>query len=242
MKKVIHYTNNAIDTFILIVSLIFLIIGGYSLWDSLKIESNSATATYNMYRPGKEQESFAMLKKLNPEVLGWLTIEGTHIDYPLVQGKDNAKYVNTDAKGEFSLSGSLFLDYRNQKNFLDANNIIYGHHMEKKSMFGELSSFADKSYFETHRYGKIYYDDIWHTIEFLVFLRADAYDEQIYDIHLSHTTCPEFVEQIKARSIQFRNVDITENEHFVTLSTCALTRNTNERDILIGRITDRPLE
>ncbi|MCG4817374.1 class B sortase, partial [Collinsella aerofaciens] len=73
--------------------------------------------------------SFEQLKELNPEVFGWLTVYGTNIDYPVTQGKDNWKYVNTNALGEYSLSGAIFLDYTNRKDFQDFNSILYGHHM-----------------------------------------------------------------------------------------------------------------
>ena len=85
--------------------------------------------------------SFEELQKINPEVFGWLNIPDTHIDYPLVQAEGNSKYVNTDVKGNFSLSGSIFLDCRNHKDFSDCNHIIYGHHMQKDAMFGELERF-----------------------------------------------------------------------------------------------------
>ncbi len=71
---------------------------------------------------------------------------GTHIDYPITQTDNNEKYVNTGADGEFSLAGSIFLDYQNSQAFTDFNSILYGHHMEKGAMFGDLENFQDEAF------------------------------------------------------------------------------------------------
>ena len=70
------------------------------------------------------------MQALNPDVCGWLTIDGTHIDYPLVQGATNMDYINRDVYGEFSLSGAVFLDSRSKADFSDGYSIVYAHHME----------------------------------------------------------------------------------------------------------------
>ena len=65
----------------------------------------------------------------NPEVVAWLTLEDTGVDYPVTQGKNNQKYINTSALGEFSLSGAIFADARNAPDFSDTLTILYGHNM-----------------------------------------------------------------------------------------------------------------
>lgn len=207
-------------------------------WDSAQISQQAESSLYETYRPTDDDLSFEELRKLNPEVFGWLSVYGTHIDYPLVQGKDNIKYVNTDAKGNFALSGSIFLDARNNKSFQDINNILYGHHMEKKTMFGELSSFSNKDYFEKHQYGTIYYDDKWHGIEFFAFLHADAYDSILYNPKIDgEVGRKSYQNYVKSHAMNYREIQLENNDHYVILSTCT-SDSTNGRHILVGRLTE----
>jgi len=120
------------------------------------------------------------LQAINPEVFSWLTVYGTNIDYPVAQGQDNMKYVNTNAEGKYSLSGSIFLDYNNSKDFSDFNSILYGHHMQKKTMFGEIGSFSNQYFFDSHRYGNLYYGGKDHGIEFFAFIHTSAYDDTVF--------------------------------------------------------------
>ena len=110
----------------------------YTLWDDRQIYQSADMENYETWRPEEDDDlSFRELQAINPEVIGWLTVYGTKIDYPFAQADNNTKYVNTDITGEFALSGSLFLDCQNAADFTDLNHVIYGHHMEKKTMLGE---------------------------------------------------------------------------------------------------------
>lgn len=236
LSKLIQTADHMVNLMTALFCAALLVYGIYGLWDSAQINRQAEASNYETYKPTDEL-SFAELKKLNPEVLGWLTVEGTHIDYPLVQGKDNSKYVNTDVKGEFSLSGSLFLDHQNQKDFSDKNNIIYGHHMEKNLMFGELEEFQKKSYFDSHRYGRLYYDGFWHEVEFFAFLHTDAHDPVIYNTALSQEEQSGYLNYIKSCAQQYREHSLEAEERYLVLSTCT-SSSTNGRHVLIGCIKE----
>lgn len=218
--------------------LLLLLYGIYALWDSAQISRQADASNYETYKP-TDSLSFAELQKINPEVCGWLTVEDTRIDYPLVQGTDNSKYVNTDVKGEFSLAGSLFLDYQNHKDFSDRNNIIYGHHMDKNAMFGELEYFQEQEYFDKHCYGKIYYGGRWHEIEFFAFLQVDAYDPVVYDPAVdTEEEWQDYLDYIRNNARQFRELPFTAQDRYTVLSTC-VPSSANGRHILIGCIRER---
>ena len=240
LEKVIRILDNIVNILIILCFLPVLLYGMYAMWDSNQIYNNADASLYETYRPSSEDNlSFEELRKINPEVFGWITIKDTNINYPLVQSSNNSKYVNTDSKGEFSLTGSLFLDSRNQKNFSDMNNVIYCHNMEKKAMFGEIKDFGDKEFFEKHRYGEVYYDNKWHEIEFFAFLHADAYDSVLYNTGLyGIDDYKMYLEYVKRKAEDFRNLPFQPEDHFVSLSTCS-SNSTNGRHILIGRITDK---
>jgi len=78
---------------------------------------------------------FAALQAINPDIVGWLTIDGTNIDYPIARHSDNDYYLHHLFTGEWNSSGCLFMDCRNEPDFSDRHTIIYGHHMDNGTMF-----------------------------------------------------------------------------------------------------------
>jgi sortase B len=226
---------------ILIAILLLLASGCYAIWDTAQVYSEADASQYEAYKPteGDEGMSFAELVKLNPEVFAWLTVYGTHIDYPVAQGPNNTKYINTNAEGEYALSGAIFLDSGCSRDFSDFNNIIYGHHMEKEAMFGEIGSFSDAGFFEARRYGALYYGGGYHGIEFFAFLKTDGYDREVYRTGVKGIEEERaYVDMLLGKSIHVRDdVELTEDDRIVLLSTCSPVP-TNGRDILVGRLTN----
>lgn len=235
-RRMIQILDRILSSLIILCFFPVLLYGIYGIWDSNHICQQADSSLYQTYKPTAEDHvSFAELRKINPEVFGWLTVEDTHIDYPLVQADDNSKYVNTDVRGKFSLSGSIFLNCHNKKDFSDMNNVIYGHHMAKDAMFGELEYFQQSSYFDEHSYGKLYYDGQWHKIEFFAFLHADAYDSVLYDTGVSDASI--YLDYVQQQAMYLKKVSFHEEERYVTLSTCT-SDSTNGRHLLIGRILE----
>lgn len=93
---------------------------------------------------------FEKLSEDCPDIQGWIYCEGTNINYPVVQGPDNQKYLRHTYLGEYAAAGSIFLEAANTPGFQDSNNIIYGHHMKDKSMFAGLSNWAEQAYYDEH--------------------------------------------------------------------------------------------
>lgn len=239
-KKIIQIIDRIVNWLIALCFLPILLYGMYAMWDSYQINQQADASVYETYKPtAKDSLSFAELQKNNPEVFGWLTVDKTHIDYPLVQAEDNAKYVNTDVMGEFSLAGSIFLDCNNKKDFSDINNIIYGHHMAKDAMFGELEYFEEPEYFEEHSYGKLYYEGKWHKVDFFAFVHADAYDNVFYNTSPNDRSV--YLDYVKEHAKFLKKISFDDNERYVTLSTCT-SDSTNGRHLLIGRILENAAE
>lgn len=99
---------------------------------------------------------FEALRAVNPDVVGWITIPGTNVDYPIVQGTDNDKYLHTSFEGEETIAGSIFLDFESDGNMEGRNNIIYGHNMKNGSMFKDLNQYKDASFFKENREFTLY--------------------------------------------------------------------------------------
>jgi sortase B len=238
--RAIRAANGIVDTAVLIAILLLLAVGGYALWDSGQVYEAADAARYEKYRPAEEGESlsFEELRRINPDVFAWLTVFGTHIDYPVVQGPDNMKYVNTDAEGNYSLSGAIFLDSGCSRDFSDLTSILYGHHMEKEVLFGEIGLFADRGYFEARKYGTLYYGGRYHGLEFFAFLQADAYDGTVFRTGIrERTEQTGYLANLLGKALYARETLVSADDHIVLLSTCS-PGPTNGRDILVGRITD----
>lgn len=237
-RKIVSLIDSTVDFTVLIFFLIVMLFCAYSLWDNNHIYSKATPSVYETYKPTHEDtKSFEQLVSINPDVYGWITIYGTKIDYPLLQGEDNDKYINTDAEGNFSLSGSLFLNCRNVRDMSDTVNIIYGHHMEKEAMLGGLDNYKDLDYFKSHRYGNLFVEGKEYGVDFFSLLSVDAYDTRTYNT--SETDIESYLEYIKSVSIS--SLEISSPTRLVLLSTCA-SDSTNGRLVLVGSITDEIYE
>lgn len=223
--------------------ILMLAYGGYSLWDNYMINSGAfLTSDLLKYKPpensGTEDNlSLEELMALNPETRGWLTIDGTHIDYPVVQGEDDMKYVNTDIYGEFSLSGAIFLSCLNSPDFSDQYNLIYGHHMENGGMFGDVMKFVETDYFESHETGTLYLPHKTYGITLFACIQADAYDRIIYAPG-KECDMQVLLDYLKAESEQYRDIGVTAEDQIVGMSTC-VDATTNGRMILFGRLEEK---
>ena len=243
MKAIIKGIDNIIGIFVLTVVLFVLAYAGYALWDFEQVHSQADKSMYTVYKPTSENEgkTFKELKQLNDEVIAWLTVYDTNIDYPITQGTNNMKYVTTNAEGRYSLSGSVFLDYRNNDGFSDFNSIVYGHNMDKKTMFGEIGYFEDERYFASHEYGNLYFNEADHGIEFFAFVHTDAYNSSIFWPNVPEEKKHEYLNVLIEEALHFRDIGVTTEDRIILLATCSPS-TTNGRDILVGRIVDKVYE
>ena len=114
-------------------------------------------------KEGEKQEEtvtvdFAPLQAINPDIVAWLRIPGV-LEYPVVRGKDNSYYLNHTVQKTYNIAGSIFLDYRNERDFSDSKNIIYGHNMKDGSMFHVLRNYQDIDFFQKHTDMEVYLPD-----------------------------------------------------------------------------------
>ena len=99
---------------------------------------------------------FEALRAVNPDIVGWITIPGTRVDYPIVQGTDNDKYLHTSFEGEETIAGSVFLDFESDSDMKGRNNIIYGHNMKNGTMFKDVNNYKDESFFKENQEFTLY--------------------------------------------------------------------------------------
>ncbi|MBQ9593267.1 MAG: class B sortase [Lachnospiraceae bacterium] len=237
---IVRVIDRATDCAAGILLFLILAFGCYSLWDSQQVYQAAEAWNYTAYKPAPDDtRSFSELQEINPDVFAWLTVNDTPIDYPVVQTGDNFTYINTNAEGEYTLSGAIFLDYRNSPCFDDFNSIIYGHHMEQRLMFGALSDFAEKSFFDDHPYGNLFFGGEDHGIEFFALVLTDAYDERFFTPAVEGQEEREMLlETVRQEAVQIRDLPVTADDQVIVLSTCT-SSITNGRYLLFGRLSSR---
>lgn len=237
-----RWADRLLTALLTVVLVLVFLYASFALWDTWRIyDAAGVDETLLRYKPqteGEDSAGFAELRALNPDVCAWLTVDDTNIDYPVLQAEDNVKYVNTDVYGDFSLSGSVFLDYRNAADFTDPYSLLYGHHMEGEIMFGGLQNFAEQSYFAQHTSGTLYLPHGALQIEWFACLQTDAYDEQAFGAgDMTGAELDAWLEQLRGAAVQYRDIGVTGQDRILALSTCS-DASTNARTILLGRLQD----
>ncbi|MCL2300259.1 MAG: class B sortase [Firmicutes bacterium] len=162
-------------------------------------------------KPGGEENPLARLREENPDIIGWITVPYTNIDYPIVQGKDNSYYLRRDLNGEPARPGTIFMDYRCDGGGAGFS-VVYGHNMKSGAMFGTLKRYEDKAFLAAHPEGKILFEDGWHTLRFFDFRVVNEKDS-LYDLPKE-----------------------AGGERVVALSTCSYAFQ-GARMVLLGKIT-----
>ena len=165
------------------------------------------------------------LKKVNPDVQGWLYQKGTVINYPVVQGTDNDTYLHTRFDKQWSGGGTLFVDCRMEKDFKGFNSIIYGHHMKDGSMFRSIRGYTkEDGYYDKHKTLELETPHgNYHLVVFSAFI-TKATDEDTYKMTYDEAEKQAYIDRAWERSelpITKDSVDVTKNDRLVTLSTCA---------------------
>ena len=111
------------------------------------VGSNTYNTTDDIQWP---EVDFEALRKINPDVVGWIYVKGTKINYPIVQGKNNDQYLYRTVNGKRNSAGSIFLDAKAEPDFSDRNSPIYGHNMKNGSMFADVTDYKSQKFYDKH--------------------------------------------------------------------------------------------
>ncbi len=224
-----------------VIFLCCLAYAGYALWDNWSILDGSGNALKTMveYKPNEAEGlsyNFSQLMAMNPDVCGWLTLDHTKIDYPVVQGTDNFEYLEKDVLGNPSVAGSIFLDAKSDRNFHDFYTVIMGHHMQGRKMFGDIDLYTDVSFFEKNTTGTLYVEGRILKLETVAILKADAYDKYVYRTDWKEKEeKEELIRHIYELAVHTRGQRLTVEDQMIALSTCS-SGNTNGRHLLICKV------
>ncbi len=184
------------------------------------------------------QVDFAALQSINPDMVGWIIIEGTNINYPVVQGADNQYYLRHLFTGEYNVSGCIFLDSRNASGFTDWHSILYGHHMGNGTMFNDLTDYKEQSFFDSHPSALLLTPNGNYRIDFfsgyVVDVKADA-----WQMNFGTDEFAAWLQKVKGKSLFQSDVIPEPTDKVLTLSTCSYEFD-NARFVLHGVLTALP--
>ena len=238
------FGNRIVGIAAALLVIVMLTYGGYSLWNNYLVSSNAFISDELLrYKPLEltdeivKAPTFDDLRKINPEVMAWLTVDGTNIDYPVLQNEDEMYYVNRDVYREFSLSGSIFMSCLNSPDFSDDYNVVYGHHMDNGAMFGDVTEFLDREYFDEHTSGELFCDGTVYDLTIFACIRCDAYDEVVYYIN-DDVLITDKLDYLRENALYFDEERASGTEKIIGLSTCSDTL-TNGRVVVFAKMVKR---
>lgn len=238
-----------IRRFIRIICIIIFCISAWALIDILIISpskaQNDANGIQKIYDNDSGQESqedkFKELQKINSEICGWIKIDDTHIDYPvLYRNGDTDFYLTHDYKKENSRYGSITVDARCANGVKSNNVILHGHHMKDGQMFADLLKFGDVSFCKEHPV--INFDTVEEKALWKVFaiFKANTLPEQgeVFDYYVTKfsdkSDFNNYVKDVRKRSLVDFPVDVKYNDKLLTLSTCSYERK-DFRTVVMAR-------
>lgn len=246
-RKIDHYAaktvrglNRVLDLGLLVFIVLAFLLSIYAVWDSHIIYTDASPDQYEIFEPSVDNTlSFDELQAMNPDVFSWITVYGTHINYPILQGEDNKCYVNTDPQGDYSLSGSIFLDFRGHRDLRDFNNLLYGHHMAGGMMFGDVDLYLEEGFLDSHRYGKLFLDGKEYGLDFFAVLKGDALEESLF-AGPAETEAQKsaYFSLLKNHALFYKEIGVTIQDRLLILSTCADGGET-DRHLLVAKITEQ---
>ena len=229
----VRCANKAIRIFEDVVFVLILLIGLWFLADTIYV-FNHSRADISMPAKPEDGDIEALQKALSEDAVGWITLNNTSIDYPVMQGVDNYVYLNKDPYGDYSLSGSIFLDSGNAADFSDTYSLIYGHHMSGGYMFGALDRYEDSAYFTEHTEGTLITSRGEFPVEVISFLYTDVSNETVFKPDTDKTARENF---IKEKAINYREVP---GERIVALTTCKSPTSTRRACLFVRVMEETP--
>ncbi len=156
------------------------------------------------------------------DIVGWIYCEDTVINYPMVRGNDNDYYLHRFIDGSYNGGGTLFMDFKCNRDFSDPNSIVYGHHMNDGSMFASLKKYqTDPEYYSKHPVLYVNTPTQNYRVDVFAGFVCDA-DSDTYTIgftdEVSHQN---WINRMKSQSDFQADVEVTPDDHIITLSTCS---------------------
>jgi len=193
------------------------------------IENETTTTAPQNYQPNSYytnyNQIFEELLEINDETIGWLTVNNTKINYPIVQHTDNEYYLNRDYNKNKNSLGWVYMDYRNNIYNMSDNTLIYAHNIKAGLMFGTLRYALNESWYKNPDNHIITFNTKVKNMKWKVFsvYRIPVTNDFLYANFKNKDEYQTFLDMLKGRSIYDFGVEVSKDDRILTLSTCGTT-------------------
>lgn len=234
MEKHFKKNSNKKKIFLNLLTIIFIItliissvyIGKWLIdrEENKKITDKVSKVIIENKKSEEEQEynvDFEKLKKINNEIVGYLKVNNTKIEYAVVQGNDNDYYLKRNLDKKDNIGGSIFMDYKNKVDGTDKNIVIYGHNVKDGSMFGTLKNILEEEWYNNKENYIIDFITEKEKQKYQVFSVYKIESEEYYiDTEFESNEFEKFIKTLKGRSIKNFDIQVEKDDSILTLSTC----------------------
>ena len=207
---------------IIIICLVgIMLISGWRVFTILKGYYADRSVYDSISEQAGDDIDFDALRKINPDVIGWLRYEGTIIDYPVVQGENNEMYLSMLFDRTWGGCGTLFADCITEAPFRQFNTIVYGHHMKDGTMFACLKELRDPEYCKKHSRLELTTPEGKFDLVIWAFLNEPS-DSTIYTTNfILEEDKQAYLNLIRSLASYLTTANVTTEDRLVMLSTCA---------------------
>lgn len=157
--------------------------------------------------------------EMNEDFFGWIYLEDSLINYPVVKSKTNTDYLERLLNHKKNKSGTIFMDLQNDTDLSDGNTIIYGHNMNNGTMFAGLRKYMDPDYYDTHRVFWLLTPEKPYRLDVISAYLTNKYSDA-YSLYNEEGSLLPYLQYTVSESAFISDVDVNTAEHVVTLSTC----------------------
>lgn len=187
----------------------------------------------------QQSENYSKVFKLNTDMVAWLKIEGTNINYPVMQTPQNPDYyINKNFYKQDSSWGTPYMEEECDINS-SSNLIIYGHHINNYRMFGELENYKDKKYYNNHKVIKLITERDVREYEIVTVFKTTVYEENEFKYYefinyKIQQQLDDFINQCESKAFYNTGVKCTGGDKLITLSTCEYSSK-NGRLVVVAK-------
>lgn len=213
-----------------------VLIGAYALYDQGQLENDAvkaASLAKEFVNETDDSVDFEALLRQNSEVVAWLRIPDTNVDFPVMKGTDNSYYLSHGFSRNYEITGGIFLDYRNKGDFTDGFSIIYGHRMSSGRMFSDVGKFENEEFFNNHREATLYLPGQKLRLVFVAFASVYGVQGEIYNVGAFRKD--ESVAKVLEEATIINNAQVDAGSNYILLSTCS-AKEQAKRDVLLAVI------
>ena len=202
-------------------------------------EEQEETIPEEAPKPVWPQVDFAALQAINSDVVGWIYIPDTNVNYPILQGKNNDQYIYHLMTGEYNSAGSIFLEAGIARDFSAKNSVIYGHNMKNGTMFAGITGYKSQEFYDAHPTAMLLTPEGNYYVHIFSGYVTDIWGDA-WDSGFSEDSFRQWLNKRERQSYFTSDVIPTQQDRILTFSTC--TYETDDARFVVHGVLEAYVE